>query len=231
MAEAYRILRTNLQYLFINKLEESEKGKTMIVTSTIKGEGKTFVAFNLALTLANTGKKVVLVGADIRNPQLQRYLPDNLKSSKGLTEYIVYEDVQVNEIVNQSEHNDNLSIVLSGAIPPNPAELLMQKRMGSFIEELRKEFDYIIMDTAPSMLVTDTILINKLADITLYVVRAGFTDKRLLDFPQDAINDGRLANVAIVLNNVSLSNFGYGNKYGYAYGREEKSLFQRLFNK
>ncbi len=231
MAEAYRILRTNLQYLFINKLEESERGKTMIVTSTIKGEGKTFVAFNLALTLANTGKKVVLVGADIRNPQLQRYLPEHLKSNKGLTEYIVYEDTQVKEVVTLSEHNKNLSIVLSGAIPPNPAELLMQKRMGSFIEELRREFDYIIMDTAPSMLVTDTILINKLADITLYVVRAGFTDKRLLDFPQDAIDDGRLANVAIVLNNVNLNNFGYGNKYGYAYGREERSLIKRMFNK
>ncbi|SRX54887.1 polysaccharide biosynthesis tyrosine autokinase [Aequorivita sp. CIP111184] len=231
MAEAYRILRTNLQYLFINKLEESERGKTMIVTSTIKGEGKTFVAFNLALTLANTGKKVALVGADIRNPQLQRYLPDHLKTRKGLTEFIVYDDIQVNDVVNQSEYNENLSIVLSGAIPPNPAELLMQKRTTQFIEELKKDFDYIIMDTAPSMLVTDTILINKLADITLYVVRAGYTDKRLLEFPQDAINDGRLANVAIVLNNVDLNNFGYGNKYGYAYSEENRSFLQRVFNR
>ncbi len=231
MAEAYRILRTNLQYLFINKLEESNKGKTMIVTSTIKGEGKTFVAFNFALSLALTGKKVVLVGADIRNPQLQRYLPEHLKSRKGLTEYIVYEDMQVNDVVSQSEHNKNLSIVLSGAIPPNPAELLMQKQITMFMDELKKQFDYIILDTAPSMLVTDTILINKLADITLYVVRAGYTDKRLLDFPQDAIDDGRLANVAIVLNNVNLNNFGYGNKYGYAYVHEERSFLQKFLNK
>lgn len=231
MAEAYRILRTNLQYLFINKLEENEKGKTLIVTSTIKGEGKTFVAFNLALTLALTGKKVVLVGADIRNPQLQRYLPENLKNNKGLTEYIVYDDMKVEDVVYQSEYNENLSIVLSGAIPPNPAELLMQKRTTTFVEALKKEYDYIIMDTAPSMLVTDTILINKLADITLYVVRAGYTDKRLLDFPKDAIDDGRLANVAMVLNNVNLNNFGYGNKYGYAYSREERSLLKRILNK
>lgn len=231
MAEAYRILRTNLQYLFINKLEENEKGKTLIVTSTIKGEGKTFVAFNLALTLSLTGKKVVLVGADIRNPQLQRYLPEHLKNNKGLTEYIVYDDMKVEDVVSQSEYNENLSIVLSGAIPPNPAELLMQKRTTTFVEALKKEYDYIIMDTAPSMLVTDTILINKLADITLYVVRAGYTDKRLLDFPQDAIDDGRLANVAIVLNNVNLNNFGYGNKYGYAYAREERSLLKRILNK
>lgn len=231
MAEAYRILRTNLQYLFINKLEENDKGKTLIVTSTIKGEGKTFVAFNLALTLALTGKKVVLVGADIRNPQLQRYLPEHLKNNKGLTEYIVYGDMKVEDVILQSESNENLSIVLSGAIPPNPAELLMQKRTTTFVDELKKQFDYIIMDTAPSMLVTDTILINKLADITLYVVRAGFTDKRLLDFPQDAIDDGRLANVAMVLNNVNLNNFGYGNKYGYAYSREERSLLKRILNK
>ncbi len=231
MAEAYRILRTNLQYLFINKLEENEKGKTLIVTSTIKGEGKTFVAFNLALTLALTGKKVVLVGADIRNPQLQRYLPEHLKSKKGLTEYIVYDDLELADVVAQSDYNENLSIVLSGAIPPNPAELLLQKRTTTFVEALKKEYDYIIMDTAPSMLVTDTVLINKLADITLYVVRAGYTDKRLLDFPQDAIADGRLANVAMVLNNVDLNNFGYGNKYGYAYAREERSLLKRILNK
>lgn len=229
MAEAYRILRTNLQYLFINKLEENNKGKTLIVTSTIKGEGKTFVAFNLALTLALTGKKVVLVGADIRNPQLQRYLPEHLKSKKGLTEYIVYDNILIEDVVSQSAYNENLSIVVSGAIPPNPAELLMQKRTTIFFEELKNKFDYIIMDTAPAMLVTDTILINKLADITLYVVRAGYTDKRLLDFPQDAVDDGRLTNVAIVLNNVKLDNFGYGNKYGYAYAREEHSILKRLF--
>ncbi len=231
MAEAYRIFRTNLQYLFINKLEDNNKGKSLIVTSTIKGEGKTFVAFNLALTLALTGKKVVLVGADIRNPQLQRYLPENEKTRKGLTEFIVYEDLEMKEVISHSKYHKNLSIVLSGAIPPNPAEVLMQKRTSVLIDQLKEEFDYIIMDTAPSMLVTDTILINKLADITLYVVRAGYTDKRLLDFPQDAINDGRLSNVAIVLNNVELNNFGYGNKYGYAYAREERSFLKRMLNK
>ncbi len=231
MAEAYRIFRTNLQYLFINKLEKNEEGKSLIVTSTIKGEGKTFVAFNLALTLALTGKKVVLVGADIRNPQLQRYLPEHLKSKKGLTEYIVYDDLEVADVVAQSEYNENLNIIVSGAIPPNPAELLMQKRTSTLVEELRKQYDYIILDTAPAMLVTDTILINKLADITLYVVRADYTDRRLLDFAKDAIEDGRLTNVAMVLNNVALNNFGYGNKYGYAYSREERSLLKRILNK
>ena len=231
LAESFRILRTNLQYLFINKQEEKNSTKTILVTSTIKGEGKTFVAFNLALTLALTGKKVVLVGADIRNPQLHRYLPQDLRNKKGLTECIIDENISVSEIICKSEFHKNLSIVLSGVIPPNPAELLMQDRTQHCFDELKKQFDYVIIDTAPAMLVTDTVLINKLADITLYVVRAGYTEKELLDFIKDAIKDERLTNVGIVLNNVSLSNFGYGNKYGYSYTTEKESFFKRIFKK
>lgn len=229
MAEAFRILRTNLHYLYINKLENKTEGKTMFVTSTIKGEGKTFVAFNLALTLSLTSKKVLLIGADIRNPQLHRYLPENDKNNSGLTEYIVYEDMQPEAILVKSDKSENLHIIQAGAIPPNPAELLMQDRFAELVEGLRKTYDYIILDTAPSMLVTDTVLINKLADITLYVVKAGYTDKRLLGFPKDAVNDGRLSNVAIILNNVNLDNFGYGNKYGYSYGKDERTFWQKLF--
>ena len=229
LAESFRILRTNLQYLFINKLNKSDDAKTVFVTSTIKGEGKTLVAFNLALTLAMTDKKVVLVGADIRNPQLQRYLPSEYKSNKGLTEYIVDDTITIEEIISKSKYNENLSIIQSGTIPPNPAELLMQNRTKLFFNELKESYDYIIVDTAPSMLVTDTVLINELADVTLYIIRAGFTDKKLLEFPKDAINDGRLSNIALVLNNVDLNNFGYGNKYGYAYSKEKKSFFKRIF--
>ncbi|MBE9489975.1 MAG: polysaccharide biosynthesis tyrosine autokinase [Bacteroidetes bacterium] len=229
LAESFRILRTNLQYLFIDKLNKTEASKTIFVTSTIKGEGKTLVAFNLALTLALTNKKVVLVGADIRNPQLQRYLPENLKNKKGITEYIIDDSTTIDSIISSCEYDKNLNIILSGAIPPNPAELLMQKRTKSFFNELKESFDYIIVDTAPSMLVTDTVIINELADITLYIVRAGFTDKKLLEFPKDAIDDGRLSNVALVLNNVDLNNFGYGNKYGYTYSNEKKSFIKRIF--
>jgi tyrosine-protein kinase Etk/Wzc len=229
LAESFRILRTNLQYLFINKLKNSHKANTVFVTSTIKGEGKTFVAFNLALTLALTGKKVALVGADIRNPKLQRYLPDHSPNKKGLTEYIIDPSLSVSDLVSTSSSNENLSIVLSGVVPPNPAELLMEKRTKVFFDEIRELYDYVVVDTAPSMLVTDTIIINKLADVTLYIIRANFTEKRLLDFPQDAIDDGRLVNVATVLNNVSMNNFGYGNKYGYSYTDEKKSFLKRMF--
>lgn len=229
LAESFRILRTNLQYLFINKLNTSSMAHTVFVTSTIKGEGKTFVAYNLSLTLALTGKKVVLVGADIRNPQLHRYLPKDIKISTGLTNYIIDPSVALYDIIRKSKKNDHLSIILSGDIPPNPAELLMQDRTKNLFNELKKEFDYIIVDTAPSMLVTDTILINKLADVTLYTIRAGFTDKKLLEFPKEAINDGRLSNVALVLNHVEMNNFGYGNKYGYSYTKETRPFYKRIF--
>ena len=116
------------------------------------------MAFNLALTLALTGKKVVLVGGDIRNPQLHRYLPKELQNQRGLTEYIMDASIKTRDIASKSNENENLSIVLSGAIPPNPAELLMLNRTKQFFEELREDYDFVVVDTAPSMLVTDTIL-------------------------------------------------------------------------
>ncbi|NND88386.1 MAG: tyrosine protein kinase, partial [Flavobacteriaceae bacterium] len=137
----------------------------------------------------------------------------------------------IKDLSHKSSKNDNLDIILSGVIPPNPAELLLQKRTTQFFEELEEIYDYIIVDTAPSMLVTDTILLNPLADVMLYVARAGYTDKRLLEFPKDAMEDGRLKNVNMVLNNVDLNHFGYGNKYGYSYteDRGNDGFFKKLF--
>ncbi|MDB4280385.1 CpsD/CapB family tyrosine-protein kinase, partial [Flavobacteriaceae bacterium] len=184
-----------------------------------------------ALTLSLTGKRVVLVGADIRNPQLQRYLPPSYKNNIGFTEYIVDKTVKVDDLVLQSEYDSNLSLVLSGAIPPNPAELLLQPRVDAFFEEIEHSFDFIIIDTAPSMLVTDTLLLSKHADVTVYVIRANYTDKKLLEFSYDAIQEKKLHNVALVVNDVTLSNFGYGNKYGYTYTATKKTYWQRLFQR
>ncbi|WP_347374999.1 polysaccharide biosynthesis tyrosine autokinase [Aequorivita sp. Q41] len=229
LAESFRILRTNLQYLVLNKQEETERGKVIFVTSTVKGEGKTFVSSNLAITLANSGAKVVLVGADIRNPQLQRYIHHEYIND-GVVEYLVYKDSTAKEYLQHSKSQDNLWLMMSGTIPPNPAELWLQKRAGELFSELSSQFDYVVVDTAPSMLVTDTLLINQYADITLYTLRAGYTEKRLLDFPLEQEKTKKLKNVAFVLNNVSMANFGYGNKYGYTYGKEKKSFFKRFFN-
>ena len=227
LAESFRILRTNMQYFFVNKTKE-DQNRTIFVTSTIKGEGKTLVAFNLALTLSHSGKKVALVGADIRNPQLQRYMPKEVRKNKGLTEFIIQEDLGVKEVITASKFK-NIDIVLSGAIPPNPAELLMLPRVENFFTELKENYDYVIVDTAPSMLVTDTLIISKYSDVTLYVIKANHTDKKLLGFTKETIADGKLKNVALVLNGVKMNNFGYGNKYGYAYSEDKPSLKERLF--
>ncbi|PHS61906.1 MAG: tyrosine protein kinase [Flavobacterium sp.] len=229
LAESFRILRTNLQYLFLKKENASKESKTIFVTSTVHSEGKTFVTFNLALSLASVGKKVVLVGGDIRNPQLHRYIADGDKNQEGLTDFIVRDDVSIKSIIKKSEFHPNLDIMLSGAIPPNPTELLMLPKVATIFEELKKDYDYVIVDTAPSMLVADTILINKYADSTLYVVRAGYTEKKLLEFLNDSIKEGKLNNIAVIINYVDTANYGYGNKYGYTYGQRKKSKVKSFF--
>lgn len=229
LAESFRILRTNLEYLFVGDSGEGEEsyGKTIFVTSTVKGEGKTLVSYNLALTLANSGSKVILVGGDIRNPKVHRYTTE-ASYKKGVVEYLVQDDSNITDFLNDSDDNDNLSILFSGTIPPNPAELWMRPRTKDLFAELKAQFDYVIVDTAPCMLVTDTFLISKYADITLYVMRAGYTEKRLLNFPLDSIKAKKLKNVAFVLNNVSDTNYGYGNKYSYTYGAHEETFWERV---
>ena len=229
LAESFRILFTNLQYLFVNT-DQEHKGKTILTTSTVKGEGKTFVSMNLAITIANTGKKVVLVGADIRNPQLQRYLPKADRSA-GVTEFLVNKSLQVEDLVQATDIHPKLSILLSGSIPPNPAELWRQGRSDEMFARLEELYDYVIIDSAPSLLVTDTFLINKYADTILYVLRAGVTQKKMVEFPVESMKGGKLHDVGFVLNDVEIANFGYGNKYGYAYDVDRPSFMERLRGK
>jgi tyrosine-protein kinase Etk/Wzc len=231
LAEAFRILRTNLSY-FVKSIKGEEKN-IIFVTSTVKGEGKTFVAFNLALTLSTSDKKVLLIGSDIRNPQLHRYI-DRPEQSKGLSEYLYDEKVTIESVTDSYKINKkDISIILSGRIPPNPAELLMRDRFKNLLEEVKDKYDYVVVDTAPTMLVTDTLLISQHADFTVYVTRAEYTDKRLLKFPVELYHEKKLRNMAFVVNNVSVSNYGYGNKYGYGYtyGAEKETFFTKLKSK
>ncbi|MUP44546.1 polysaccharide biosynthesis tyrosine autokinase [Gramella sp. BOM4] len=230
LAEAFRILHTNLQYLIVNTADK-QRGNTIFVTSTVKGEGKTLVSFNLATTLANTNKKVLLVGGDLRNPQLQRFEKD-AREHIGVSDYLANDELDLKDLIRESNtDNPNLQLLPSGTIPPNPSELWRRNKTGEMFRELEGMYDYIIVDTAPSLLVTDTFLINKWADLTLYVVRAGYTEKKLLQFAVDSKNDGKLHDVSFVLNDVKWANFGYGNKYGYAYGEEKKSFLSRIRNR
>ncbi len=222
-AEAFRILATNLNYM-IPKLD---KGKVIFVTSSIKGEGKTFVAINLALSLANSNRKAILIGSDIRNPQLQRYNEER-KNSEGLSEFLYNSERSVKSLIHKSIYNPHLDVIYSGTIPPNPTELLTNGRFQKLIEELRTEYDYMIVDTAPLMLVTDTFLIADQADVIAYVIRSNYSDKKLIEFAEKSKKDKKIKNIGFVLNDISPENYGYGSKYGYGYGHESKTFFQKL---
>ena len=215
LSEAFRILSANMQYLTVGR-SDSDRGLSIFITSTIKAEGKTFVATNLAITLALTGKKVILVGGDLRNPQLHRY-QKNLGKVLGVSDYLVNPKQQLGQLFQETELSENLTILPSGTVPPNPAELLQTNRLGEMFAELEENFDYIVVDTAPAMLIADTFLINKYAALTLYIARAGFTKRKLMKFAIDAKNEGKLKNMSFVLNDVPLMNLGYGSKYGYTY--------------
>jgi capsular exopolysaccharide synthesis family protein len=235
LAESFRILRTNLAYLIQNK--DKDRGEVIFITSTIKGEGKTFVSYNMARTLGSTGKKVLLIGADIRNPKLHRYA-DVAMGEKGVSDYLYDFEVTEDQIISKDQSGSiKIDMVLSGPIPPNPAELLMNDRMEQLIKYASKVYDYVLVDTAPTMIVTDTLLISPLADTTLYVVRADLTDKKMLDFPKELKQQGKIKSPAIILNDVDYSKFSYGAKYGYSYGygygygADKESRWQRVKNR
>ena len=222
LAEAFRILITNMNFMTRKK-----KGKVVFVTSSVKGEGKTFVSVNLALTIASPNKKTIIIGADIRNPQLQRYKADR-KGLEGLTEFLFDEKVITDSIIHKSIYNPYLDVIYSGSIPPNPTDLLSNGKFELLIDELSSVYDYIILDTAPLMLVTDSFLISEVADVTLYVVRSMYTEKLLVDFATKTIDSYKVKNAAFVINDVDKDYFGYGNKYGYGYSAKEKTFWDRF---
>lgn len=216
LAESFRILTTNIGFM----LPKNDIAKVIFVTSSIKGEGKTFVSMNLALSLSQSSTdRVIIIGADIRNPQLQRY-NEQKNPGKGLTEYLYDINTEPGEIIFKNPLNANCDIIYSGTIPPNPTELLKNGRLGTLLDLLKSDYQYIIVDTAPLLLVTDTFTFVDYADLQLYVTRSGFTDKKMIGFANDAVESGKLKNVAFVLNDVTKQNFGYGNKYGYGYNNK-----------
>ncbi len=221
-AEAFRILSSNVN--FILNSNSQDKGKVIYCTSTIKGEGKTYVGINLSLALASINKKVLLIGADLRNPQIHNYT-DHSKDDLGLSNYLHDENFDWrNALIKGFEKYSNHDTLLSGSIPPNPTQLLTNGRFEQLLDSAKQEYDYIIIDTAPTILVTDTMLISQYADATIYLVRAGYTEKSLLDFSKNLNDMGRLKNMAYVINGVGVSkSYGYTYNYGYSYGYGAKT--------
>ena len=219
LAESFRILAANADYM-LPKAEESRK-QIIFCTSAIKGEGKTFTSLNLSLALSSLNKKVLLIGADMRNPQIHGYIGAS-KNDLGLSSYLNDTDTDWKALLKQGfENHPGHSILLSGAIPPNPAHLLTNGRFEQLLAQAKTMFDYIIVDTAPTILVTDTFLISKYADLTLFLTKANFTEKKLLDFSKALQASGKLKNMAYVINSVGAGksySYGYGYNYGYNYG-------------
>lgn len=214
LAEAFRYIRTNLGFMLDNK----SQGKTIFVTSTIKGEGKTSTAINLASSLAISGKKTLLVGLDLRAPKISQYL--KIEDKIGVSNYIKNDELTIEQIIESDPKIDNLDLINSGSIPPNPVELLMSRRVGELFNKVEQLYEYIIVDTAPVGMVTDTIQVGEYADLTIYVIKANFLDKRMLHIPEKLNREKKLRNMAILINGFDQGKGVYG--YGYGYGNDKK---------
>ena len=226
MSETFRNVRTNLQFIL-------ENGKNVIlVTSTISGEGKSFVSSNLAISLSLLGKKVVIVGLDIRKPGLNKVFNIS-KKEHGITQFLTNPTTNLMDLVQPSDINKNLFILLGGTVPPNPTELLARDGLDKAIETLKKNFDYVILDTAPIGMVTDTLLIGRVADLSAYVCRTDYTHKAEYTLINELYHEKKLPNLCTIINGVDLKrrkygyyygygkygkHYGYGKRYGYGYG-------------
>ena len=226
MSETFRNIRTNLQFMLQNDK------KVILVTSTVSGEGKSFISANLAISLSLLGKKVVIVGLDIRKPGLNKVFRLSTKE-KGITLYLANPDTDLMSLVQPSDVNKTLSILPGGPVPPNPTELLARDGLDKAIEILKKNFDYVILDTAPVGMVTDTLLIGRVADLSVYVCRADYTHKVEYTLINELAEEKKLPNICTVINGVDLKRrkygyyygygkygkyYGYGKRYGYGYG-------------
>ncbi|WP_374330150.1 GumC family protein [Soonwooa sp.] len=228
-AESFRILASNLKHMLKVK-GANQKSATILVTSSVKGEGKTTISMNLAVSLSGNAK-VLIIGADIRNPQLQRFVH---KSKIGLTDYLVSDDITPEAYIIDSRINANLDIFFSGAKSPNPNDLLDMDKFDDMITYLRTKYDYIIMDSAPMMLVSDTLNLVDQSDYILYVAKANYTEKEMLLFADNFMKENKVNNMSFVLNNVKPEFSRYGNKYGYGYYNMESKksgLGRKIFKK
>ncbi|GAA3508711.1 tyrosine-protein kinase [Aquimarina addita] len=215
-AESFRILSTNVNYLLPNK--EDDMSQVVFVTSAVKGEGKTFVAINLAMAFASLRKKVLLIGADLRNPQLHTYFKTD-KNMIGLSNFLHDAEITWRDCIYKGQEETSfLEICFGGPIPPNPAQLIAGDNFDKFITLAKDHYDYVIVDTAPTVQVADTLLMSNHADVTVFITRSNFTDKRLIQFSKELYTTKKLKNMAFVLNDVKFDKrvgYNYGYEYGY----------------
>ncbi|MEM8520369.1 polysaccharide biosynthesis tyrosine autokinase [Flavobacterium sp. PL12] len=234
LSESFRAIRSSLQFLY--KKQNVDGAKTLMITSSISGEGKTFCSINIATVFALSEKKTVIIGLDLRKPKLAGEF--NLSNDIGVVNYLIKQKT-VDEIINHT-HIPYLDVILSGPVPPNPAEMIINEGMRELIDELKKKYDYIILDTPPVGLVSDALELAQYCDVTLYIVRQNFTKKEMIALLNNRVKRGELNNTSIILNgleNKAKYGTGYGYGYGYGYGsyangyyEEEKStsVYQKI---
>ncbi len=229
VSEAFRSIRSNLQFFGGNG--EKEK-KVYLITSSISGEGKTFCSINLATVFAYSGKKTLLLGADLRKPKIWQDF--ELSNETGLSNYLAMK-APLEEII-QSTKVQNLDLISGGITPPNPSELLMSRKMQELMEELEKRYDVIIIDTPPIGLVTDALVLMPYAEHSVFVVRQNYTPTDLIKNAQELYLAGKITNISILFNDLKAHGKSYGYGYGYGYGyyedkEERKGLFAKLFRR
>lgn len=238
IAEQFRIMRTNVQYLIPKK----EK-PIMLISSSVSGEGKSFIATNFGAVMALTGRKTVILEFDIRKPRLLKGL--NLRNESGLINYIMG-TAQLDDIIISVPEIPNLSVIGCGPIPPNPSEILLDPQVEKLFAELKQKFDFIVIDTAPVGLVSDAFTLSSFANASVYIVRQGYTLRKQLNSIEEIFQSKRLPNMGLLINDIKSSGryrgyYGYGSgstggyQYGYGYGGEyfkteesEKSLFKSI---
>lgn len=206
VAEQFRMIRTNLQFIL-----HAKKKVVIMVTSSFSGEGKSFISTNVAGVIALTGKKTVILEFDIRKPKIIQGL--GLNRSNGITNYIVG-SVDLKELPIPVKQQDNLYVIPCGPVPPNPAELLLDPKIAELFEYAKKEFDVIVIDTAPVGLVSDAITLGQYADATIYIVRHDYTQKRQIQLIEELYSSKKLPSLSVVINDIRLK-LGYGGYYGY----------------
>ena len=211
IVELFRLLRNNIQFML-----PTEEDKTILVTSSVSGEGKSFVSLNLASSFSLLDKRVVLVGMDIRSPKLAEML--NINDAPGVTAFLAKPNVVIDDVVQHCPEVENLDIIVGGTIPPNPSELLLTTRVQDMIEQLKERYDYVIIDSAPIAMVSDTYSLARFANVTVYVTRSNYTKRSLVRYMNNAIARRQLQNVAVVLND---SNPKMSQGYGYGYGQDK----------
>ena len=211
-SEAFRVLRTRITYL-----TRGESQQTIMITSSVVGEGKTFCAVNLAGIMALSGKKTIILGLDLRKPRLKNYF--KTESDLGISNYLINE-CSLEEVI-QPTGFEHLDCILSGPIPPNPAELITTEKMAELFKKLKETYDYIIIDTSPVGLVTDPLLLSPYCNAMLYVVKHKFTVKELFAYNIGLIEESGIGNIGILMNGIKTRGRGYGYGYGYGYGEKE----------